>query len=1359
MDRCTSVDELEKWASARGLQNDEMVNLRRIELLAERVTNQPDDNKCDVCFKVFKHRKDLLRHKRTVHSGTDKHQCSVCNAVFSRRDAYHRHIKSHDKRNCRKRKAFNDENKPGNCKKARLDAVPQTLSVAISNDEARCQNKGKCNWCTQEKQLLPGKKFCHSCSQQGRECKWCHRPLPERFFSKRTDVCDRCITRRENWITRQQHGGGHVNALEGTAQTEIIEPNPGNLWDILQFFVDNRIVIENSLIDRLASFKGMKWFMTLHVKFVKYNQSNEAVYAEPTFRSINFTCTNASQIKEQMAEAFQNLHNAYQNFERDGSGWSIDKILKLELNTVEYVPLQGSSYLPLPRKIQKKKAVLNVKNSDQKCFLWTVLASVHSVSRSDNPNAVSHYLQYENQLKTDMLDFPTSVSSIAEFEKRNKISVNVFGLEKDEVYPLQITKFRDMPHHVNLLLFSKGEIRHYCLIRNLNRLLSDRTLHKAQSFFCNYCLHGFVSRSLLEEHIPYCSPNGPQKLSFPKTEEQQWVYFNHIHKQLDVPFVIYADLESFVEPVSTCEPDPSKSSTNAYQKHEPSGFCYLVKCTSNELSKPARVYRGPNVIDNFFKYLFEEEQNICEILSKFEPLKLSAAEEKSFQKATLCHICEKELGADKVRDHMHLPPYTYRGAAHAHCNLQFQFRQGKRSQSSKFYIPIVFHNLRGYDSHLLMESAGKMCKGKKLTVIPNHSEKYLSFSVGNLRFIDSLQFLNESLEKLVTNLSKEDASKFEVLASHFPDEDQFQLLLRKGVYPYDFVSLSAIFNETSLPPKYEFYNKLSDTDISDTDYEHAQTVWNTFQMTDFGQYHDLYLKTDVILLADVFENFRKMCQTYYKIDPAHYYSSPGFAWEAMLKMTGAKLQLLDDIDMVLMIEGAMRGGISMVTKKYAKANNPLVPGYDPSRENTWLVYWDMNNLYGCAQSEALPEKDFYWLNEDEIEQLDIMNLPDDSETGLILEVDLEYPSYLHETDNDYPMAVEALKVTKDMLSPYTLELGKILKLKHKDSTKLVPNLYPKEHYVLHYRNLKQYLSHGLQLKKIHRAIGFTQSPWLKSYIDFNTEKRKNAQNSFEKDFFKLMNNSVFGKTMENMRKRVHVELVNTPKRLRKLCAKPNFQSFKIFNEDLVAVNLKKVNIVLNRPIYAGFCILDISKTFMYAFHYEYMQAKYGPKARLLFTDTDSLCYEVEVQDIYEEMYKNKHLFDLSNYDKTHYLFDNTNNKVLRKMKDECGGSVVEEFVGLRPKMYSLKYGSQEKKTAKGVKKCVMEKQLKHEAYRACLENKTEMRHEMNMIRSYSHQVYSITVNKTSLSPYDDKRHVLKNGIESLAYGHKRILES
>ena len=592
--------------------------------------------------------------------------------------------------------------------------------------------------------------------------------------------------------------------------------------------MENREQIETILTDRLSNVKGRKWFMTLFVNFVKYNQNNEAVYAEPTFRSLSLACTNVSQIKEQMAEAFQHVHNSYQNFERDGSGWSIDKILKLEVNTTEFVPLEGSSYIPLPVKIQKKKAVLNIQNNDHKCFLWSVLASLLPISRKDHAKRVSNYVQYEHELKTQGTDFPTPLSQIQDFEKKNNLSINVFGLENDKVYPLQLTKSTDMPHHVNLLLFSKGDTRHYCLVKNLNRLLGDRTSHKGQSFYCNYCLHGFSSHDLMKEHLHYCSSHGPQKLSFPKSEEQQWVYFNHIHKQLEVPFVIYADLESFVQPVSTCQPDPSSSSTYAYLKHEPSGYCYLVKCTSNELSKPARVYRGPNVIDNFFQSLFEEEQNICNILSKFEPLKLSVDEEKLFQEATTCYICEKELGADKVRDHMHLPPYTYRGAAHANCNLQFQFRQGKRSQNSKFYIPVIFHNFRGYDSHLLMESTGKMSKGKKLSVIPNHSEKYLSFSVGNLRFIDSLQFLNESLEKLVGNLSKEGICKFKTLVSHFPDKEKFDLLLRKGVYPYDFVSSPEIFNKTCLPSKCEFYNTLSDTEVSEADYQHAQIYWKMF---------------------------------------------------------------------------------------------------------------------------------------------------------------------------------------------------------------------------------------------------------------------------------------------------------------------------------------------------------------------------------------------------------------------------------------------------------------------------------------------------------------------------------------------------
>lgn len=276
-----------------------------------------------------------------------------------------------------------------------------------------------------------------------------------------------------------------------------------------------------------------------------------------------------------------------------------------------------------------------------------------------------------------------------------------------------------MAKHVNLLLFSKGESRHYCLIRNLSRLLGDRTAHKSQTFYCNYCLHGFCRNDLLEEHIPYCLPHGPQKLSFPTSEEKQWGQFSNISKQLRVPFVIYADFESYVTPIQSCHPNPNISSTTAYQKHEPAGFSYMVKCTQDELSKPCQVYRGSNVVDTFFERVLEEEENICEIISQVKPMSLTTPEEKAFQEADLCHICDKTLGADRVRDHDHLSG-QFIPTAISNISLGRVF-----PQSRNFYIPVIVHNLRGYDMHLLMDSAVKY-KDRPLSCIPNNMEKYIS---------------------------------------------------------------------------------------------------------------------------------------------------------------------------------------------------------------------------------------------------------------------------------------------------------------------------------------------------------------------------------------------------------------------------------------------------------------------------------------------------------------------------------------------------------------------------------------------------------------------------------------------------------
>lgn len=236
---------------------------------------------------------------------------------------------------------------------------------------------------------------------------------------------------------------------------------------------------------------------------------------------------------------------------------------------------------------------------------------------------------------------------------------------------------------------------------------------------------------------------------------------------------------------------------------------------------------------------------------------------------------------------------------------------------------------------------------------------------------------------------------------------------------------------------------------------------------------------------------------------------------------------------------------------------------------------------------------------------------------------MEYPTELHDLHNDYPCAPEKMNITKDMLSPYCKQIQEKFGISIGQVSKLVPTLLNKTKYVLHYRNLQLYLEQGLKLKKVHRVLEFNQSPWLKQYIEYNTNKRMQASKAFEKDFFKLMNNSVFGKTMENLRKRVDVRLVTDHNQYLKMVSKPSFSGSKAFNENLVAVHKIKECLTLNRPAYVGMCILDVSKTLKYDFHYNIIKKMYGDKARLLFTDTDSLCYEITTEDADQDMWSQK----------------------------------------------------------------------------------------------------------------------------------------
>ncbi|XP_023312147.1 uncharacterized protein LOC111692389 [Anoplophora glabripennis] len=899
------------------------------------------------------------------------------------------------------------------------------------------------------------------------------------------------------------------------------------------------------------------------------------------------------------------------------------------------------------------------------------------------------------------------MKQIPRFEKRNGVSVNVYILKKMKnkfnTYPTYLTR-RKVDKHINLLLVqdryeyddedgSTTSVRyHYVWIKNLSHLLSSQlSKNRAKKFFCDRCLHYFSSAERLASHYVDCKNQNDCRVRLP-TEDQKDLKFKNYKNKEKVPFVVYADLESILK---------EEDSGNKYQRHVPAAVGYYVKCSYDPSLSFYRSYRGEDCMSWFAHEMSAFAEDVETVFLCPYDISMTSAQEAEFHKATHCHICEQPFKPEdvKVRDHFHLSlENNYRGAAHNACNINYK---------NGVVIPVVFHNLSGYDAHFILENIAND--------LPDTLSSYLT-EFPNLK------------------------SEFSELA-----DDEFNLLTKKGVYPYDFMDSFAKFNIQSLPEQPHFYNRLEDKNISSKQFAHAQKVWNTFKIQNLGEYTDLYMKTDILLLADVFEQFRSSCHKTYGLDPANYYTLPGYTWDSMLFKTRQTLELLTDIDMLMFIERGIRGGLSQCSKRKSVANNKYLPNFDPSKPVKYLTYFDINNQYGWAMSQYLPYGGFEWVDSN----IDVTNVSDTSPEGYLLEVDLEYPVHLHDLHRDLPFCPE-----------HSAPPGC-------KNFKLLATLHNKTRYVIHYRALKQALKHGLKLTKIHRVLKFKQSPWLKSYIDLNTALRQTAKNEFEKNLFKLMNNAVFGKTMENIRKHSIVKLVNKWEGrygAEALIAKPEFKAATIFDENLVAIELNKTEVFFNKPIYVGMSILDLAKTTIFDFHYDYMVPEFGNDCSVLYTDTDSLIYEIIDKDVYEVMHRDCHTrFDTSDYPPDNrYNIPQVNKKVLGMMKDEFNGVPMELFVGLRSKMYMVKRAVDDDmaltKKIKDIKKSIIKNIITLEDYLECVDNFKNKYIRQNLIKSENHAVFTMTQEKIALSPHDDTRYLIKGSYETLPWGHYCIME-
>ena len=689
---------------------------------------------------------------------------------------------------------------------------------------------------------------------------------------------------------------------------------------------------------------------------------------------------------------------------------------------------------------------------------------------------------------------------------------------------------------------------------------------------------------------------------------------------------------------------------------------------------------------------------------------ISPSEQMAFNRATKCKKCNKPFGEKlhKVRDHCHITG-DFRGVLCHICNTRLRLKRNT--------LHVIFHNLKNYDCHLIIKNGIAKMKEWDLSVIAQTREKYMCLTakipVGktkkgktifySLQFLDSYQFMNSSLSSLSQNLTS--LPHTHSLKVKYPNMTD-NLITRKGVFPYSYFDSLDRLKETSLPDISKFRNDLTNEECSESDYNHALDAWNQFECKTFSDYMHAYLILDVLLLADVFETFRKLSLEQDGLEPVHFISLPALSFQSAFKMTNEEIHLLQDANLYNLFERGIRGGLTFVNVHHMKSG--VVKDDKTGDEfNKLLMYIDQNNLYGEALSKPLPHSNFSFLSQEEINQLfpdecSILNLDENASEGYVFELDLEYPEEIHDKTRDFPLAPESMEVTGEMISPFMKEYyEKLMEQRHcsnknfKSCRKLLMTQYDKYNYVVHFAILKFYIMMGLKINKIHNVVKFSQKAFLEPYIKFNSEKRAQAKNSFEKDFYKLKNNSLFGKTMEDVRKRMNYKVSADENKILKLISSPLFLDRDIISEEIVGIKMVKPKVTLDKPIFIGQAVLDYSKLTMFKLFYEKLpQCPLIKNIQLLGGDTDSFFLSLTVEsnitanDVLKSL---ESIVDFSNYPINHPLYSSQNKARLGCFKDECAGTEIDEIILLRPKMCSikLKHSDNNIKRAKEISKTVV----------------------------------------------------------------------
>lgn len=693
-----------------------------------------------------------------------------------------------------------------------------------------------------------------------------------------------------------------------------------------------------------------------------------------------------------------------------------------------------------------------------------------------------------------------------------------------------------------------------------------------------------------------------------------------------------------------------------------------------------------------------------------------------------CVACNEPFDTylDKVRDR-DLITNKFRASSCGPCNSRLQLNKYTT-------IPVLIHGFHKFESHLITEQFNKNGEHEDIdiSVIPSGTKgSFSSITLGRFRFLDSKKFVDDDLSKWVQTI------KGNTTTQHFPILSEHHNISPKPAPRID-------------PQHKNLHKRLED-----------RNEWAiTNKVRTNLEYLKLSTEIDVLLLADCFTYYRKNLHDVTGLDPIHYYGYPGFSYDVLFKVTNQEIQLLSDRDMFEFFERQKRGGISGVGLRHAKANNKYMIDYDPKKPTSFNTHDDFNSQYAKCMMMPLPTKNFIWTEEFANLTLEqsidkINNIPDDNTHGYTFEVDVSFPLALHDKFDELPPLSDKKTVSVEEYSDYHCQFEL-----PKPSEKLMQTLEDKKNYVIDYRYLKFVLSLGMKLDKVHRVLKYEQSPWMKPFIDKFAKLRGETDNDFMKALYKGMLVAPFGKTFEDVRRYKDFKFVTTPKQLHKHTKMPRFAgNMMYFHDDLIGFQMGKKKVLLNKPIYLGVTIMDLSKIMLMDYHYNYIKKLYpGSKSRMLKVETDALAYNIQTEDIYQDRIGDDQ-FDFSAYPKDHPCYNSHNKKVPGKMSDEWKNRICTEYIALmaRTNVALLKDPHQKEyettMKTKGLPKSFARNALRFENFKHALEHDEKQYLHFHRIGIKHNKLVTREHKMVSLTGFDNKRFAL-DAYRSRAYGHK-----